>query len=100
MVYIDDVISAFTKLVTASEERLTQRVFNVHGFDITPAELAKAIETARGAPLNCKFQSDFRQAIADTWPNSLDDSVARRELDWAPIIDSVAKLVDKMAQHK
>lgn len=96
MVHIDDVISAFNKLITAPGERLSQRVFNIHGFDITPAELAKAIEMARGAPVNCEFKPDFRQAIADTWPNSLDDTVARRELEWAPIIDTVAKLVNKM----
>ena len=61
----------------------------------TPAELAAAIR-ARIPGFEIEYEIDpLRQAIADSWPDSLDDSVARQEWGWAPAYD-IHSMVDDM----
>lgn len=88
MMYMPDAIRAMIELMSADAARLTHRnAFNVSAMSVTPAELAVAI--AKRIP---DFVMDYeidplRQAIADSWPRSLDDSVARAEWDWKPRYD-------------
>jgi nucleoside-diphosphate-sugar epimerase len=44
----------------------------------------------------CGFEPDYRQAIADSWPRSLDDSAARAEWGWKPAYDLAAMTVDML----
>ncbi|MDH5174370.1 MAG: L-threonine 3-dehydrogenase, partial [Elusimicrobiota bacterium] len=44
----------------------------------------------------CEYKPDFRQAIADSWPNSLDDSAAREEWGWQPSYDLAAMTEDML----
>ena len=72
----------------ADPARLIHRnAFNVTAMNFTPARLAE--EIAKHIP---EFVIDYeidpgRQAIADSWPRSIDDSAARAEWDWAPAYD-------------
>lgn len=96
MMYIDDTISAILKLVKAPSEALKRRVYNVTGLDFTPEELASAIQAQVDFDFKVSYKPDFRQAIADSWPNSLRDTCARKDWKWAPKVNSLEKLVSKM----
>lgn len=80
MLYMDDAINATLKLMQAPKENLTVRSsYNLGGMSFTPAELAAEIK--KEIPeFEIDYKTDFRQAIADSWPASIDDSVAKK--DW------------------
>ena len=83
-----DALGAAIGVMEADAERLAHRnAFNVTAMNVTPEELAGEIR--KHIP---DFVIDYdvdpvRQAIADSWPNSLDDSAARAEWDWSPQYD-------------
>lgn len=80
MLYMDDAIKATLQLMDAPKENLTVRTsYNLGGMSFTPAELAEEIK-AIIPEFEISYEPDFRQAIADSWPASIDDSVAKK--DW------------------
>ena len=95
MMFMDDAIDCIIDLIKADPDRLEHRnSFNVTGMSFDPEEIAASIR---------KFIPDFeltydvddvRQGIAETWPNSLDDSAARKEWDFNPKYD-----LDKMTER-
>jgi nucleoside-diphosphate-sugar epimerase len=95
MMSMPDAIRATLALMDAPADALTERgSYNLAGFSFTPAEIAAEIaQHIPGFHLDCV--PDFRQAIADSWPQAIDDSVARRDWGWAPR-DTLATLVDDM----
>ena len=100
MMYMPDAIAAAVDLMEADPDRLVHRnAFNVTAMSITPEELAAAIR--RHLPgFTIDYQVDpARQAIADSWPDSLDDSAAREEWGWRPEYDlerMVADMLEKL----
>jgi nucleoside-diphosphate-sugar epimerase len=84
MMYMPDCIKAIVDLAEASFSSLRHHCdFNVAGFSVTPALLA--VEIRKHLPgIEVTYQPDFRQAIADSWPYSIDDSAAREEWGWQP----------------
>ena len=88
MMYMPDTIDAIIRLMEADPARLRHRnAFNVTAMNFTPERLAEEIR--KHIP---EFAIDYevdpaRQAIADSWPRSIDDSAARAEWDWAPAYD-------------
>lgn len=80
MLYMDDAIEATIKLMEAPSENLSVRTsYNLGGMSFTPKELAREIK--KHLPdFEISYQPDFRQKIADSWPSSIDDSVAKK--DW------------------
>lgn len=84
MLYMPDCLKALITLAEADASHFTRHCrFNVMGFSVTPAALAAEIR--KHVPsFEIRYEPDFRQAIADTWPNSLDDSRARQEWGWSP----------------
>ncbi len=80
MLYMDDAINATLQLMQAPSENLTVRTsYNLGGMSFTPSELATEIK--KHIPeFEIDYKPDFRQAIADSWPASIDDSVAKK--DW------------------
>lgn len=98
MMYMPDALKATLQLMDAPAESLGVRhSYNLAAFSVTPRELAAAIERRiPGFALTC--ESDFRQAIADSWPRSIDDGDARRDWGWAPDFDLQA-MVDDMLAH-
>ena len=99
MMYMPDAIRALMNLAEADINRLKHHAdFNVNSMSFTPAELADAIR--RRIP---QFQMDYkidplRQAIADSWPDSLDDTCAREEWGWQPQYD-IDSMVDDMVEN-
>ena len=70
--------------------------YNLAGLSFTPREIADAIaRRVSGFTLRC--EPDFRQAIAATWPRSIDDSAARRDWGWQPRFDLDAMVDDMLA---
>lgn len=82
MMYIDDCVRATLELMDAEPKRITVRTsYNLAAISFTPEELVLAIRK-NGVPLKVSYKPDFRQAIADSWPNSIDDSRARKDWKW------------------
>jgi threonine 3-dehydrogenase len=105
--YMPDAVRALLELAAAPAERLTRRAYNVAAFSPTAAEIATSIaggigRVHAGATFKGAFlPNDPRQAIADSWPKTLDDSCARRDWGWRAEYDSLAKttpaLLDEIA---
>jgi len=87
MIYMPDCIRATLMLMDAEPARLEHRNgFNLAAMSFTAGELAAEIR--KHIPeFVCTFEADERQAIADSWPASLDDSAARNEWGWRPEFD-------------
>jgi nucleoside-diphosphate-sugar epimerase len=99
MMYMPDAIRAMLELMEADAEPLVHRnAFNVTAMSFTPAQLAA--EVRHHLPdFAIDYQVDpVRQAIADSWPDSLDDTAARTEWGWAPAFDLPAMTRDMLAQ--
>ena len=95
LMYMDDAIRATTELMAADASRITVRTsYNVSAVSFTAGELAAEV-ARRVDGFTCDFEPDFRQQIADSWPDSMDDSVAREDWGWKPEFDLPA-LVDTM----
>ncbi len=101
MMYMPDAIEAMIAIMEAEPKRLKYRnAYNVTAMSVTPAEIAAAI---------CTHIPDFaidyevdpvRQAIAESWPRSLDDSAARSDWDFAPQFDLESMTADMLARLK
>jgi nucleoside-diphosphate-sugar epimerase len=87
MLYMPDCLKALMDLAEANAANLTRHGnFNVMGFSVTPAMLAAEIR--KHIPdFEIRYEPDARQAIADSWPRSLDDARARAEWGWEPAYD-------------
>ena len=96
MMYMPDCIKATIDLMEADFSRLLHHAdFNVAAMSFSAGELAAEIK--KHIPnFTVTYEPDFRQAIADSWPRSLDDSAAREEWDWQPAYDLAAMTVDML----
>ncbi len=84
MMYMDDAINATLELMDAPKEKITIRTsYNISGLSFSPAEIYQSI-VKHYPNFEIEYQSDFRQAIAESWPNSIDDSKARADWGWKP----------------
>jgi threonine 3-dehydrogenase len=95
--YMPDCIDAVVQLMEAPAEKLTQRVYNVTGFSFTPKQVAESIQKQLPS-FQAAYQPDYRQAIADSWPRSLDDSRARADWGWAPKFNLDSMSVDMLKE--
>lgn len=87
MMFMDDAIRATIELMDAPSEQLSIRSsYNLSALSFTPAELADAIRTEL-PEFKIDYAPDFRQAIADSWPASIDDTVARKDWGWKEQFD-------------
>ncbi|MCS7296732.1 MAG: NAD-dependent epimerase/dehydratase family protein [Bacteroidia bacterium] len=87
MIYIDDAVRAILKLMEAHPEQLTVRgAYNIQGMSFSPRELELEIQKAI-PDFKCEYEPDFRQALAESWPISVDDTLARRDWGWHPTYD-------------
>lgn len=97
MMYMPDALRALIALMEADPKSLEHRnAFNLSAMHFTPEQLAAEIRKHLPA-----FQIDYkvdpgRQAIADSWPNSMDDSAARREWGWTPTFGIEAMVSDML----
>jgi len=85
MMYMDDAINATIGLMQM-ERKSGYVSYNVGSLSFSPAQLAEAIKK-RIPEFTIDYKSDARQEIANSWPQSVDDSVARKDWGWQPKID-------------
>jgi nucleoside-diphosphate-sugar epimerase len=98
MIYMPDAIRATIELMEAPAQRvLIRSSYNIAGVSFAPRELAAAI--TRAIPgFRIVYKPDSRQAIADTWPKSLDDSRARADWGWQARI-GIEQMVADMLEN-
>jgi nucleoside-diphosphate-sugar epimerase len=98
MMYMPDCLKATVDLFRAPVEGLKHHGdFNVGSMSFSAGELAAAIQR-RVPGFEVRFEPDYRQAIADSWPSSVDDSAARREWGWSPDHD-LESMTDDMLER-
>ena len=91
MMYMDDAIRGTIALMEAPEEQIKSRMaYNLSAMSFSPKEIAAAIQKLI-PDFSISYAPDFRQAIADSWPSSIDDSAARSDWHWKHEFD-----LDKM----
>jgi nucleoside-diphosphate-sugar epimerase len=82
MMYMDDAIRATVGIMQAPKENIKIRsAYNLSAISFTPKEIAAVIAQEKPG-FEISYAPDFRQAIADSWPSSIDDSSAREDWGW------------------
>jgi len=96
MMYMPDAIRATIELMEAPAEKIRIRTsYNISAMSFSPAEIAA--EIARHRPgFGISYQPDYRQSIADSWPQSIDDSVARADWGWKHEYDLARMTADML----
>lgn len=96
MLYMDDAIRATLELMFTDPSKIQVRTsYNLAGMSFSPAEIADSIR-ALIPSFTISYQPDFRQAIADSWPQSIDDAQARQDWGWQPKFDLKAMTADML----
>ena len=99
MMYMPDALNALVQLMEADPTRLVHRnSFNITAMSFDPKGIYEAIRRQR-PNFEMTYQVDaLKQSIADSWPNSLDDTAARQEWDWQPRYDLEAMTTDMLSK--
>jgi nucleoside-diphosphate-sugar epimerase len=101
MMYMDDAIRATLKLMDAPADKLSIRSsYNLAGVSFTPAQLAEEIKKILPEFEISYADKDPRQAIADSWPKSIDDSYAQKDWGWDIKFDLAAIAEDMLTNLK
>lgn len=96
MMYMDDAVRGTMELMEADGEKLMVRTsYNFSAMSFEAREVAAEIQ--KHMELEVDYVPDSRQEIADSWPNSIDDSVARKDWGWVPEFD-LAKMTEVMLE--
>ncbi|MFX1323950.1 MAG: NAD-dependent epimerase/dehydratase family protein [Promethearchaeota archaeon] len=83
MMYIADCVKCLIDLLEANVSKIHRRVYNVTSMSFSVEELANEIK--KHIPnFEIDYNPDFRQDIANSWPKTIDDSLARKEWNWNP----------------
>lgn len=97
MMYMPDAIKATLQIMDAPAEQIKIRSsYNLAGMSFSPLEIAAEIKKHIPA-FKISYEPDYRQAIADSWPQSIDDSEARKQWGWKPEYDLHRMTVDMIA---
>lgn len=84
MIYMPDAVRATLELMEAPSEQIRVRTsYNLAGMSFTPAELSEAIRQ-HIPDLVVHYEPDFRQTIAESWTETIDDTLARKDWGWKP----------------
>ena len=96
MMYMPDCIKATLDLMEADFDQLVHHTdFNLAAISFSPTEIVAEIQKHLPG-FTCEYKPDFRQAIADSWPRSIDDSAAREEWGWEPSYDLATMTTDML----
>jgi nucleoside-diphosphate-sugar epimerase len=100
MMYMPDAIRATIELMEAPVEQIRTRTsYNLSGMSFSPAEIAAEIK--KHIPgFRIDYKPDYRQGIADSWPQSIDDSIASKDWGWKPEYDLSRMTEDMLANLK
>ncbi len=98
MMYMPDAIEATINIMAADKRNLSvHSAYNIAGISFTPAELAKAIQVYLPS-FEIDYAPDFRQAIAESWPESIDDTMAFKDWHWQHKYN-LDEMVKDMLEH-
>ncbi len=96
MMYMDDAIRATVELMEADASKITIRTsYNLSGMSFSPKEITQEIQK-HIIDFDTMYKPDSRQAIADSWPQSIDDSVAQKDWGWKTKYDLAAMTKDML----
>lgn len=97
MMYMPDAIRATIELMEAPADKITVRTsYNISAMSFSPQEIAEEIK--KHIPgFTISYQPDYRQPIANSWPQSIDDSVARKDWGWKEEYNLSAMVEDMLA---
>jgi nucleoside-diphosphate-sugar epimerase len=100
MMYMPDAIRATIELMEAPAENLSIRTsYNVSAMSFSPADIAAEIK--KHIPdFSISYKPDYRQPIAESWPQSINDSVAQNDWGWKPKYDLAAMTSDMIKNLK
>jgi len=100
MMYMPDAIRATIELMEAPASKISVRTsYNLSGMSFSPKEIAAEIKNHIPG-FTISYKPDYRQAIADSWPQSIDDSVARKDWGWKEEYDLKAMTKDMLENLK
>jgi nucleoside-diphosphate-sugar epimerase len=96
MMYMPDAIRGTIELMEAPANKLSIRTsYNIASMSFSPEEIAEEIK--KHIPdFSISYAPDYRQTIAQSWPQSIDDTVARKDWGWKPEYDLVAMAIDML----
>lgn len=98
MIYMDDAIRATLELMDSDSANIKVRTsYNLAGMSFSPVEIAAAIQKEMPS-FKVSYAPDFRQKIAESWPESIDDTAARNDWGWKPKYDLVSMTNDMLHQ--
>lgn len=97
MMYMPDAIRATIELMEAPADSLSVRTsYNLSAMSFSPKDIAAEIK--KHIPgFSISYKPDYRQAIADSWPQSIDDSIARKDWGWKEEYDLSRMTVDMLS---
>jgi nucleoside-diphosphate-sugar epimerase len=100
MMYMPDAIRATIELMEAPANKISVRTsYNLSSMSFSPKEIAAGIK--KYIPeFTISYEPDYRQAIADSWPQSIDDSTARKDWGWKEEYDLDAMIKDMLENLK
>lgn len=103
MMYMPDAIKATIDLMQAPAENISVRSsYNLGALSFTPHDIYEAIKKHH-PNFKITYNVDYRQKIADTWPNSIDDSLAQQDWNWKPnytLEDMVKDILEKLPEYE
>jgi nucleoside-diphosphate-sugar epimerase len=97
MMYMPDAIKATIELMEAPAAKISVRTsYNISGMSFSPKEIAAEIKKYISA-FEITYKSDYRQQIANSWPQSIDDGVARNDWGWKEDYDLERMTADMLS---
>ena len=98
MMYMQDAINATLKVMNADANKVQIRSsYNISGISFSPEDISNEIKK-HISNFSISYSADFRQKIADSWPNSIDDSIAKKDWGWKTQYD-LSKMTSEMIHN-
>jgi len=100
MMYMPDAIRATIELMEAETKNISIRTsYNISGMSFSPKEIAQEIQN-HIPEFKITYKPDYRQPIAESWPQSIDDSMANKDWNWSPNYNLANMTDDMLANMK
>ena len=98
MIYIDDAIESIYKIMSVNKEKLSiKSSYNLASFSLSPEIIEKKLKNIDSS-FHVDYNPDFRQNIANSWPDSINDNYSRMDWSWEPKYD-LNKTIQKMINN-
>ena len=100
MMYMPDAIRATIELMESDASKISIRTsYNISGMSFSPKEISKEIKN-HIPEFTTSFEPDYRQTIAESWPQSIDDSIAKQDWNWKPAYNLANMTSDMLVNMK